>query len=54
MRISEAIFYNVMHKFAGLDVTELWRQRQLEDENQRLKRTGLYGGHCCKYKGVPA
>ncbi|SXD87055.1 transposase IS3 [Klebsiella quasivariicola] len=38
MGISEATFYNWKKKFAGLGVTELWRLRQLEDENQRLKK----------------
>ena len=38
MSISEATFYNWKKKFAGLGVTELRRQRQLEDENQRLKK----------------
>ncbi|VDZ78155.1 transposase [Salmonella bongori] len=40
MGISEATFYNWKKKFAGLGVTELRRLRQLEDENQRLKKTG--------------
>ncbi|ESJ22334.1 hypothetical protein SED60170_03451, partial [Salmonella enterica subsp. diarizonae serovar 60:r:e,n,x,z15 str. 01-0170] len=31
-------FYNWKKKFAGLGVTELRRLRQLEDENQRLKK----------------
>lgn len=38
MGISEAAFYNWKKKFAGLGVTELRRLRQLEDENQRLKK----------------
>lgn len=38
MGISEATFYNWKKKFAGLGVTELHRLRQLEDENQRLKK----------------
>lgn len=38
MGISEAIFYNWKKKFGGMGVTELRRLRQLEDENQRLKR----------------
>lgn len=38
MGISEATFYNWKKKFAGLGVTELRRLRQLEDENQRLKK----------------
>jgi len=36
--ISEATFYNWKKKFGGMGVTELRRLRQLEDENQRLKR----------------
>ena len=38
MGISEATFYNWTKKFAGLGLTELRRVRQLEDENQRLKK----------------
>lgn len=38
MGISEATFYNWKKKFAGLGVAELRRLRQLEDENQRLKK----------------
>jgi Transposase. len=38
MGIYETTFYNWKKKFAGLGVTELRRQRQLEDENQRLKK----------------
>lgn len=38
MGISEATFYNWKKKFSGLGVTELRRLRQLEDENQRLKK----------------
>lgn len=38
MGISEATFYNLKKKFGGMGVTELRRLRQLEDENQRLKR----------------
>ncbi len=38
MGISEATFYNWNKKFAGLGVTELRRLRQLNDENQRLKK----------------
>jgi putative transposase len=37
MGISEATFYNWKKKFGGMGVTEL-RRRQLEEENQRLKR----------------
>lgn len=38
MGISEATFYNWKKKFAGPGVTEQRRLRQLEDENQRLKK----------------
>ena len=38
MGISEATFYNWKKKFTGLGVTELRRLRQMEDENQRLKK----------------
>jgi len=38
MGISEATFHNWKKKFGGMGVTELRRLRQLEDENQRLKR----------------
>ena len=38
MGISEATFYNWKKKFGGMGVTELCRLRQLEEENQRLKR----------------
>lgn len=38
MGISEATFYNWKKKFFGLEVIELRRLRQPEDENQRLKK----------------
>lgn len=38
MGISEATFYNWKKTFGGMGVTELRRLRQLEEENQRLKR----------------
>lgn len=38
MGISEDTFYNWKKRFAGLGVTELRPLRQLEDENQRLKK----------------
>lgn len=38
MGISEATFYNWKKKFGWMGVTELRRLRQLEDENQRLRR----------------
>lgn len=36
--ISEATFYNWKKKFGGMGAIELRRLRQLEDENQRLKK----------------
>ncbi|EGI16363.1 isrso12-transposase orfa protein [Escherichia coli M605] len=38
MGVSEATFYNWKKKFGGMGVIELRRLRQLEDENQRLRR----------------
>jgi putative transposase len=38
MGISEATFYNWMKKFGGLGISELRRLRQLEEENQQLKK----------------
>jgi putative transposase len=38
MGISDAIFYNWKKKFGGVGVNELRRQRQLEEENSKLKR----------------
>ena len=38
MGISEATFYNWKKKFGGMGVSELRGLRQLEEENQRLKR----------------
>ena len=38
MGISEATFYNWKKKFGGMGVAELRRLRQLEEENQRMKR----------------
>ena len=35
--ISDATFYNWRNKFGGLEISELRRLRQLEDENRRLK-----------------
>ena len=35
--ISDATFYNWRNKYGGLEVSELRRLRQLEDENRRLK-----------------
>lgn len=38
MGISEATFYNWKNNFSGLGVTEQRSLRQLEYENQRLKK----------------
>lgn len=38
MGISEATFYNWKKKFGGLDITELRRLRELEQENHQLKK----------------
>ncbi len=38
MGVSEATFYNWKKKYGGLDVSELCRLKQLEEENARLKR----------------
>ena len=35
--ISDATFYNWRNKYGGLEVSELRRLRQPEDENRRLK-----------------
>ena len=35
--ISDATFYNWKAKYGGLDVSEVQRLRQMEDENRRLK-----------------
>ena len=36
--ISEQTFYNWKAKYGGMDVNELKRVKELEDENARLKR----------------
>ncbi|WP_423378775.1 transposase [Burkholderia sp. LMG 32019] len=36
--ISDATFYNWRSRYGGMDVSEVRRLRQLEEENQRLKR----------------
>ncbi len=36
--ISDAKFYNWRSRYGGMDVSEARRLRQLEEENQRLKR----------------
>lgn len=38
MGISEATYYNWKRKYGGLGTTELRRLRELEAENQQLKR----------------
>jgi putative transposase len=38
MGVSEPTFYNWKKKFGGLGVSELGRLRQLEEENNRLKK----------------
>ena len=38
MGVSEATFYNWKKKFGGLGVSELGRLRQLEEDNNRLKK----------------
>jgi putative transposase len=35
--ISSATFYKWKSKFGGLDVSDAWRLRSLEEENSRLK-----------------
>lgn len=36
--ISDATFYNWRTRYGGMDVSEARRLKQLEEENQRLKR----------------
>ena len=36
--VSEHTFYRWKRKFAGMDIAELRRLRQLEEENRRLKQ----------------
>lgn len=36
--ISESTFYNWKAKFGGMDLADIKRLRELEDENRRLKR----------------
>lgn len=36
--ISDATFYNWRSRYGGMDMSEARRLRQLEEENQRLKR----------------
>jgi len=38
MGISDATFYNWKKKYSGLGPSELWRLKQLEEENAKLKR----------------
>jgi putative transposase len=37
-QVSEQTYYRWKQKYGGLDVTEARRLRELEEENQRLKR----------------
>jgi len=49
LRGGVATFYNWRKKYAGLMPSEMKRLRQLEDENNRLKKTpshGLLANHC--------
>ena len=52
MGISEATFYNWKKKYGGLGSSELRRLRQLEAENQQLKRLVAYltpwASICCR------
>ena len=36
--ISEATFYNWKAKYGGLDASQLWRLKELEGENAKLKK----------------
>ena len=36
--VSETTFYHWKKKYAGMGVAELWRVKQLEEENRRLKQ----------------
>ena len=36
--VSEATFYRWKKQFAGMGVVEIWRLKQLEEENEKLKR----------------
>ena len=38
--ISDATFYKWRAKYAGLEVSDVKKLRQLEDENRRLKQIG--------------
>jgi putative transposase len=38
MGISEATFYNGKKKYSGLDISELRKLKQLEEENRMLKQ----------------
>lgn len=38
MGISSATFYKWRQKYAGGGASELWRMRQLEEENRKLKQ----------------
>ena len=38
MGISEATFYNWKKKYSGLDISDLRRLKQLDEENRKLKQ----------------
>ncbi len=42
--ISEATFYNWRAKYGGMQVSEVERLKELEDENRRLKKMYRTGG----------
>lgn len=44
--ISEQTFHNWKRKYGGLTISELYRMRELEQENSRLKR--LVAGFVCE------
>ncbi|MEI6002002.1 transposase [Paraburkholderia bengalensis] len=50
--ISDATFYNWRSRYGGMDISEARRLRQLEEENQRLKR--LVEGRSWKKVSSPA
>ena len=39
--ISAATFYKWRAKYGGIDASMMWRMKELEDENRRLKRMYL-------------
>ena len=46
--ISQATYYNWKKKYGGLMPSEMKRLRQLEEENNRLKRTCRLIKRCCR------